>query len=68
MTRLVVYYTPTTYEKEIMGTEEEVAITSLLSGVYCKKKCTVFITNNTNSRFFFQFQNGANCVSVVLDL
>ena len=67
MIRLVVYYTPTTYKKEIMGTEEEVAITSLLS-VFTAKKCTVFITNNTNSRFFFQFQSGANCVSVVLDL
>ena len=36
-----------------MGTEEEVAITSLLSVFTAKKNALFFITNNTNSRFFF---------------
>ena len=68
MTRLAVYTTPTTYKKEIMGTEEEVAITSLLSVFTAKKNALFLLPIILIHDFFSQFQSGANCIPVVLDL
>ena len=51
-----------------MGTEEEVAITSLLSVFTAKKNALFLLPIILIHDFFSQFQSGANCIPVVLDL